>query len=101
MIALNVLQSLQLLGDSAESFTKRCLNGITPNKNQISDLMWGSLMLVTALAPKIGYDQAAKIAKEAHKNGTTLEEEAIKTGMIDKKTFASIVKPERMIKPSN
>ena len=101
VIALNVLQSLQLLSDSAESFTKRCLNGITPNKRQISDLMWGSLMLVTALAPKIGYDQAAKIAKEAHKNGTTLEEEAIKTGMIDAKTFASIVKPERMIKPSN
>ena len=101
VIALNVLQSLQLLSDSAESFTKRCLNGITPNKSQISDLMWGSLMLVTALAPKIGYDQAAKIAKEAHKNGTTLEEEAIKTGMIDKKTFASIVKPETMIKPSS
>ena len=101
MIALNVLQSLQLLGDASESFTKRCLKGITPNKSQIADLMWGSLMLVTALAPKIGYDQAAKIAKEAHKNGTTLEEEAINSGMIDKKTFNSIVRPETMIKPSD
>ena len=100
MIAYNVLQSLQLLGDSADSFTKRCLKGLTPNESRISDLMWGSLMLVTALAPKIGYDQAARIAKEAHKNGTTLEQEAIKTGMIDKETFLKIVKPETMIMPS-
>ncbi len=101
MIAYNILQSLQLLADSVNSFTDRCLKGLTPNKNQISNLMWGSLMLVTALAPKIGYDQAAKIAKEAHKNGTTLEEESIKSGLIDKKTFAEIVKPETMIKPSS
>ena len=101
MIGFNVLQSLTLLGDSADSFTQRCLLGLTPNKGRISDLMWGSLMLVTALAPKIGYDQAAKIAKEAHKNGTTLEEEAIKTGLIDKETFIQIVKPETMIKPSD
>ena len=100
MIAYNVLQSLQLLGDSADSFTKRCLKGLTPNESRISDLMWGSLMLVTALAPKIGYDNAAKIAKEAHKNGTTLEQEAIKTGMGDKETFLKIVKPETMIMPS-
>ena len=100
MIAYNVLQSLQLLGDSADSFTKRCLKGLTPNESRISDLMWGSLMLVTALAPKIGYDNAAKIAKEAHKNGTTLEQEAIKTGMVDKETFLKIVKPETMIMPS-
>ena len=100
MIAYNVLQSLQLLGDSANSFTERCLKGLTPNESRISDLMWGSLMLVTALAPKIGYDNAAKIAKEAHKNGTTLEQEAIKTGMVDKETFLKIVKPETMIMPS-
>jgi len=63
--------------------------------------MWGSLMLVTALAPKIGYDNAAKIAKEAHNNGTTLKDEAIKSNLIDEKTFNSIVKPETMTAPSD
>ena len=101
VIAYNVLQSLQLLGDATSSFTLRCLKNISPNEKKISDLMWVSLMLVTALAPKIGYDAATKIAKAAHLNGTTLEEEAIKSGLIDKKTFAYIVRPEKMINPTN
>ena len=101
VIAYNVLQSLQLLGDATSSFTLRCLKNISPNEKKISDLMWGSLMLVTALTPKIGYDAATKIAKAAHLNGTTLEEEAIKSGLIDKKTFADIVRPEKMISPTN
>ena len=101
VIAYNVLQSLQLLGDATSSFTLRCLKNISPNEKKISDLMWGSLMLVTALAPKIGYDAATKIAKAAHLNGTTLEEEAIKSGLIDKKTFSDIVRPEKMINPTN
>ncbi len=101
VIAYNVLQSLQLLGDATYSFTLRCLKNISPNEKKISDLMWGSLMLVTALAPQIGYDAATKIAKAAHLNGTTLEDEAIKSGLIDKKTFADIVRPEKMINPSN
>ena len=101
VIAYNVLQSLQLLGDATSSFTLRCLKNISPNEKKISDLMWGSLMLVTALAPKIGYDAATKIAKAAHLNGTTLEEEAIKSGLIDKKTFADVVRPEKMINPTN
>ena len=101
VIAYNVLQSLQLLGDATSSFTLRCLKNISPNEKKISDLMWGSLMLVTALAPKIGYDAATKIAKAAHLNGTTLEDEAIKSGLIDKKTFADIVRPEKMINPTN
>ena len=101
VIAYNVLQSLQLLGDATSSFTLRCLENLSPNEKKISDLMWGSLMLVTALAPKIGYDAATKIAKAAHLNGTTLEDEAIKSGLIDKKTFADIVRPEKMINPTN
>ena len=101
VIAYNVLQSLQLLGDATSSFTLRCLKNIIPNEKKISDLMWGSLMLVTALTPKIGYDAATKIAKAAHLNGTTLEEEAIKSGLIDKKTFTDIVRPEKMISPTN
>ena len=101
LIAYNVLQSLKLLGDATKSFSLRCLKDITPNEKKISDLMWGSLMLVTALAPKIGYDEATKIAKNAHKNGTTLKEEAINSGLLDEKTFAEIVKPEKMIHPSN
>lgn len=101
VIAYNVLQSLQLLGDATTSFTQRCLKNIKPNEKKISNLMWGSLMLVTALTPKIGYDAATKIAKAAHQNGTTLEEEAIKSGLIDKETFTEVVRPEKMINPSD
>ena len=101
VIAYNILQSLQLLGDATSSFTQRCLKNITPNEKKISNLMWGSLMLVTALTPKIGYDAATRIAKSAHLNETTLEDEAIKSGLIDKETFSEIVRPEKMINPSD
>ncbi len=101
MIAYNVLQSMQLLGDAARSFTDRMVVGIRPNEARIRELMERSLMLVTALAPVIGYDNAARVAKEAHKRGTTLKEEAIRLGFVDEKTFDEIVRPERMVGPSD
>ena len=76
-----VLQSIRLLADGAISFTDNCVVGIEPNRERLSELMQRSLMLVTALAPTIGYDKAAAIAKSAHKNGTTLKEEALKAGV--------------------
>ena len=76
------------------------MNGIEPNRKHIDELMRRSLMLVTALAPKVGYDTAAKIAKTAHKNGTTLKEEALKLGVITSEEFDAIVRPEDMIGPS-
>jgi fumarate hydratase class II len=81
------------------SFTDNCVNGIEPNRKHIDELMRRSLMLVTALAPKVGYDTAAKIAKTAHKNGTTLREEALKLGVITGEEFDAIVRPEDMIGP--
>ena len=99
VIAYNVLQSIQLLGDAAVSFTGNCLEGIKANKERIGDLVGRSLMLVTALAPEIGYDKAAEVAKTAHRNGTTLKEEAVKLGFVDEQTFDRIVRPERMIGP--
>lgn len=99
VIAYNVLQSIQLLGDAAVSFTGNCLEGIEANKERIGDLVGRSLMLVTALAPEIGYDKAAEVAKTAHRNGTTLKEEAVKLGFVDERTFDRIVRPERMIGP--
>ncbi len=99
MMAYNLLQSIQLLGDASASFTERMLNGIKPNKPRIEKLMQESLMLVTALAPTIGYDNATKVAKTAHKNGTTLREEAINLGLVDGETFDRVVRPEDMIGP--
>jgi fumarate hydratase class II len=99
MMAYNLLQSIQLLGDASDSFTKRMLNGIEANKPRIEKLMQESLMLVTALAPTIGYDNATKVAKAAHKNGTTLREEAIALGLVDGETFDRVVRPEDMIGP--
>ena len=99
MIAYNVLQSMQLLGDAADSFTERCLKGLRANEERIGQLMRESLMLVTALAPEIGYDNATKVAKAAHKNGTTLKEEAIRLGFVDEETFDRVVRPEKMIGP--
>ncbi len=99
MISYNVLQSLQLIGDSAGTFTNKCVIGIKANERHISSLMWGSLMLVTALAPKIGYDNATKVAKTAHKNGTTLKEEAKNLGLVDEETFDRIVRPADMLGP--
>ena len=83
MMAYNVLQSMQLLGDAAQAFTDNCVNGITANRDQIDKLMRESLMLVTALAPEIGYDNATTVAKTAHKNGTTLKQEAVALGFVD------------------
>lgn len=99
MMAYNLLQSMQLLGDAADSFTERMLLGTQANKERIEKLMQESLMLVTALAPTIGYDNATKVAKTAHKNGTTLREEAVKLGFVDEETFDKVVRPEQMIGP--
>jgi len=99
MMAYNVLQSMQLLGDASVAFTDNCVSGIQADEDRISQLMWESLMLVTALAPEIGYDNATKVAKTAHKNRTTLKEEAIKLGFVDEKTFDRVVQPKNMIGP--
>jgi fumarate hydratase class II len=99
MMAYNLLQSIQLLGDAADSFTERMLNGIRANEPRIDQLMRESLMLVTALAPRIGYDNATKVAKTAHRNGTTLREEAVRLGFVDEATFDEVVRPEQMIGP--
>lgn len=99
MMAYNLLQSMQLLGDAADSFTERMLLGIQANEPRIEALMKESLMLVTALAPTIGYDNATKVAKTAHKNGTTLKQEAIALGFVDEATFDRVVRPEDMIGP--
>jgi fumarate hydratase class II len=98
MMAYNFLQSVRLLADAAVSFTDNCVVGIEPRLDNIKHGVDRSLMLVTALAPKYGYDLAAKIAKTAHKNGTTLKEEAIKAG-INEKDYDAIVRPEKMIGP--
>ena len=101
MMSYNLLQSIQLLGDAADSFTERMLLGIQANEPRIDKLMKESLMLVTALAPTIGYDNATKVAKTAHKNGTTLKEEAIALGFVDEATFNAVVRPEDMIGPKD
>ena len=101
MMSYNLLQSMQLLGDVADSFTERMLSGIQANEPRIDKLMKESLMLVTALAPTIGYDNATKVAKTAHKNGTTLKEEAIALGFVDEETFEKVVRPELMIGPKD
>ena len=100
LMAYNLLQSVQLLSDAALSFTDRCVVGIKANEDHIEALMERSLMLVTALAPKIGYDKATKIAKAAHKNGTTLREEALRLGYVTGEEFDAVVRPENMIGPS-
>ncbi|NBB97149.1 MAG: class II fumarate hydratase [Alphaproteobacteria bacterium] len=99
MMSYNVLQSMQLLGDAASSFTDNMVVGTKANVERIDKLMTESLMLVTALAPTIGYDNATKVAKTAHKNGTTLKEEAIALGFVDAETFDRVVRPEDMIGP--
>ena len=96
-IADALLQSVRLLADAARSFTDRCVSGIRADEARIRDLMERSLMLVTALAPAIGYDAAARIAKAAHTNGTTLREEALRLGAIDAGRFDGLMRPERMV----
>ena len=88
------------MSDSAKCFASYCIRGLKADKNRIKSLLENSLMLVTALSPKIGYDNAAKIAKQAHKNGTTLKEEALKSGLITEKEFLKIVNPKKMTKPN-
>ncbi len=97
VMAYNFLQSARLMADAAVSFTDNCVKGIEPRRDNIKAGLERSLMLVTALAPKIGYDAAAKIAKTAHKNGTTLKDEAVKTGLVTEAEFDAIVRPEKMI----
>ncbi len=99
MIAYNVLQSMQLIGDAARTFTDNCVSGLRADEERIDRLMRESLMLVTALAPRIGYDNATAVAKAAHRNGTTLREEAVRLGFVDGRTFDETVKPEQMIGP--
>jgi fumarate hydratase class II len=93
VIIAAMLQSIRLLADAAHSFAERCVAGIRANEPRIRELMEKSLMLVTALAPKIGYDKAAEIAKAAHKNGTTLREEALRLGYVSEKEFDRLVRP--------
>ena len=99
VMAYNFLQSVRLLGDAARSFTDNCVVGIEPREDNIRAGLERSLMLVTALAPTIGYDNAAKIAKTAHKNGTTLKEEALASGLVSAADYDRIVRPEDMIGP--
>ncbi len=100
LIAHNILQSINIMSDSSRTFAKYCIQDIKADKKRINSLLENSLMLVTALSPKIGYDNAAKIAKRAHKNGTTLKEEAIKSGLITEKEFLKFVNPKKMTKPN-
>jgi fumarate hydratase, class II len=99
VMAFAMLQSIRLLGDAANSFTDNCVVGITANETRIKELMERSLMLVTALAPKIGYDNATKVAKAAHANGTTLREEAVRLGFVSGADFDRLVRPEKMTRP--
>jgi fumarate hydratase, class II len=97
LIGANVLRSIELLSIGMETFAKNCVEGLEPNRARIAELVDRSLMLVTALAPVIGYDNAAKIAKSAHTNGTTLREAALASGLVDEATFDAHVRPERMV----
>jgi fumarate hydratase class II len=99
VIAFAMLQSIRLLGDVAVSFTDNCITGIRANRARIRELMERSLMLVTALAPRIGYQRAAEIAKAAHAAGTTLREEAIRLGYVSAAEFDRLVRPEKMVRP--
>jgi fumarate hydratase class II len=96
-MAANFLQSARLLGDACQSFNQHCAIGIEPNYARIKELVDNSLMLVTALNTKIGYYKAAEIAQTAHKNGTTLKEEAVRLGYVTAEDFDAWVKPEDMV----
>jgi fumarate hydratase class II len=99
VLAYCMMNSIQLVSDACRSFTEHCVDGIQANEKRIGELMQRSLMLVTALAPKIGYDNAAKIAKTAHTRGTTLKEEAVRLGFVSASEFDQLVRPERMTRP--
>jgi fumarate hydratase class II len=99
VLAYCMMHSIQLLSDVVWSFTRNCVEGIRADEKRIRDLMERSLMLVTALAPKIGYDNAAKVAKTAHARGTTLKAEAVRLGFVSAKEFDRLVQPEKMTRP--
>src|SRR6195256_6254751 len=99
VLAYCMMHSIQLISDVVRSFTKHCVEGIRADEKRIQELMERSLMLVTALAPKIGYDNAAKVAKSAHARGTTLKEEAVRLGFVSVAEFDQLVQPERMTRP--
>ena len=99
LIIHNILQSIEIMADSSKTFAHYCIKGIKADKKRIKSLLDNSLMIVTAIAPKIGYDNAAKIAKTAHKNGTTLKEEVLKTNLISEKDYDKIMDPIQMTKP--
>ena len=100
VISLSIIQSIELLSDSVDCFVKYCLKGLKADTKRISQLLNSSLMLVTALAPKIGYDNASMIAKKAHKNGTSLKEEALKSGLVDEKEYDRLINPKKMTHPN-
>jgi fumarate hydratase, class II len=97
LIGANVLRSIELLSIGMESFAKNCVEGLEPNRARIAELVDCSLMLVTALAPVIGYDNAAKIAKTAHVEGLTLREAALASGLVDSETFDAHVRAQDMV----
>ena len=99
MIVRNVLQSIRLIADASVSFSHNCIEGIQPNTARINKLLSDSLMLVTALNPHIGYDQAAKLAKNAHVKGLTLKESALELDILTSEQFDAWVKPENMLGP--
>jgi fumarate hydratase class II len=99
VLAYGMMHSIQLMADVARSFTEHCVVGIRADETRIRELMERSLMLVTALAPRIGYDNAAKVAKSAHARGTTLKEEAVRLGFVSADEFDRLVKPEKMTRP--
>ena len=101
VIIYNVLQSIRLLADAARSFTDNCVVGIEADRERIEKLLHESLMLVTALNPKIGYDNAAKVAKKAHDEGTTLKQAAVALGLLSEQEFDEWVRPEAMLGPSD
>jgi fumarate hydratase class II len=97
MMIYNLLQSIRLLGDACRSFADNCVAGIEPNRDRIAELLDRSLMLVTALNPEIGYDNAARVAKKAHADGTTLKEAAVELGLLTAERFDELVRPEEMV----
>jgi fumarate hydratase, class II len=99
VLAYCMMHSIQLMSDVARSFTEHCIQGIRADEKRIRDLMERSLMLVTALAPRIGYDNAAKVAKSAHARGTTLKEEAVRLGFVTSAEFDRLVRPDKMTRP--
>jgi len=99
LIIHNILQSINIMSDSSRTFGLYCIKGIKADKKRIKHLLDNSLMLVTALAPKIGYDQAAGIAKTAYKNGTTLKKEVIKAGLLSEKEYDKVMNPLKMTRP--